>query len=81
MIELTAADGNTFTAYRAEPAAEPKGAVVVLQEVFGVNRHIRKVVDDFAAQGYLAIAPALLTGRERARDQATRTSTSRAASR
>src|SRR5208282_512730 len=59
MIELTAGDAHTFSAYRADPAEAPKGAVVVLQEVFGVNPHIRKIVDDFAAKGYVAIAPAL----------------------
>src|SRR5271167_192959 len=59
MIELTASDGHTFSAYRADPAAAPKGAVVVLQEVFGINQHIRRITDGFAAQGYLAIAPSL----------------------
>lgn len=59
MIELTAADGHRFSAYRAEPAGDPKGAVVVLQEVFGVNPHIRKLTDSLAAKGYVAIAPAL----------------------
>jgi carboxymethylenebutenolidase len=59
MIELTAADGHAFSAYRADPEGEPKGAVVVLQEVFGVNPHIRKVTDSFAAKGYVAIAPSL----------------------
>lgn len=59
MIELTAGDGHTFSAYRADPTDAPKGAVVVLQEVFGVNSHIRAIADSFAAQGYLAIAPCL----------------------
>lgn len=59
MIEIKAADGHVFSAYRAEPTGAPKGAVVVLQEVFGVNAHIRKVTDAFAAQGYLALAPCL----------------------
>jgi carboxymethylenebutenolidase len=59
MIELTASDGHKFSAYRAEPAEAPKGAVVVIQEIFGVNPHIKKVVDGFAAQGYVAIAPSL----------------------
>lgn len=56
---LTAADGHTFSAYRAEPGTEPVGAVVVIQEIFGVNRHIRDVADRFAAAGLLAFAPAL----------------------
>ncbi|BBA36186.1 dienelactone hydrolase [Methylocaldum marinum] len=59
MIEISAADGHVFSAYRAEPADAPKGAVVVLQEVFGVNPYIRKLTDTFAANGYLAIAPCL----------------------
>ncbi|MEO8118343.1 MAG: dienelactone hydrolase family protein [Rhodoferax sp.] len=57
-IELTAADGFKFPAYEARPAGQAKGAVVVLQEIFGVNAHIRAVVEGFAAQGYLAVAPA-----------------------
>lgn len=57
-IQLTAADGFVFPAYEARPAGSPKGAVVVLQEIFGVNSHIRAVVDGYAAQGYLALAPA-----------------------
>jgi carboxymethylenebutenolidase len=56
--QLTGRDGVEIGAYRAAPAAA-RGAVVVLQEIFGVNRHIRAVADRFAAAGYLAIAPAL----------------------
>lgn len=59
MIEISAADGHVFSAYRTEPPDAPKGAVVVLHEVFGVNRHIRTVTDAFAAKGYMAIAPSL----------------------
>ena len=59
MIELTASDGASFSAYRAEPAETPKGAVVVLQDIFGVTPEIRKVADAFAAKGYVAIAPSL----------------------
>jgi len=59
MIELTASDGASFSAYRAEPADIPKGAVVILQDVFGVTPEIRKVADAFAAKGYVAIAPSL----------------------
>jgi len=55
---LTAADGFEVSAYVAEPAGRPRGAVVVLQEIFGVNAHICSVVDRFAAEGYLAVAPA-----------------------
>jgi carboxymethylenebutenolidase len=59
MIELTASDGTSFSAYRADPPEAPKGAVVVLQDVFGVTAEIRKVADAFAARGYVAIAPSL----------------------
>jgi carboxymethylenebutenolidase len=59
MIELTAADGNTLSAYRADPSDTPKGAVVVLHEVFGIDPHIRTITENFAALGYVAIAPAL----------------------
>jgi carboxymethylenebutenolidase len=59
MIELTAADGHKLAAYRAEPAGKPRGGIVVIQEIFGVNSHIKAVADGFAADGYLAIAPAM----------------------
>jgi carboxymethylenebutenolidase len=58
-IELSAADGHRLAAYMAEPAAAPRGAIVVIQEIFGVNSHIRAVTDGYAADGYLAIAPAM----------------------
>jgi len=58
-INLTAKDGVTIGAYRSAPADEPKGGIVVLQEIFGVNHHIRAVADRYASAGYLAIAPAL----------------------
>jgi carboxymethylenebutenolidase len=57
-IELTASDGHRFTAYRAQPAGRARGAVLVVQEIFGVNSHIRSVADGYAADGYLALAPA-----------------------
>ena len=57
-IDLKAADGFSFPAYAAQPAGKPRGAVVVLQEIFGVNSHIRQVADGYAAEGYLAVAPA-----------------------
>lgn len=59
MIQLIASDGHKLDAYRADPAGKPRGAVVVVQEIFGVNSHIRSVADGYAADGYLAIAPAL----------------------
>jgi carboxymethylenebutenolidase len=58
-IQITALDGNTFNAYQADPQGSPKGAVIVVQEIFGVNGHIRSVVDGYAERGYVAIAPAL----------------------
>ena len=59
MIELTAGDGHKFSAYRADPDGTPKGAVVVVQDFFGINPQIRKIADQFAAKGYIAIAPSL----------------------
>lgn len=64
-LELTAADGHVLAAYRADPAGTPRGAIVVIQEIFGVNSHIRRVADGFAADGYIAIAPAMFDRIER----------------
>jgi len=58
-MTLAAKDGHKLAAYRADPAGKPRGAMVVVQEIFGVNRHMRHVTDGFAKQGYVAIAPAL----------------------
>jgi len=58
-LKLTASDGQKLGAYRADPAGAPKGAIVVIQEIFGVNHHIRAVTDNFAKAGYVAIAPAI----------------------
>ena len=58
-ITLTASDGFKLGAYRAEPQGKAKGGVVVIQEIFGVNHHVRAVCDRFAALGYLAVAPAV----------------------
>ncbi|PUE54215.1 dienelactone hydrolase family protein [Limnohabitans parvus] len=58
MMELKSADGTAVSAYVASPVDAPKGAVVVIQEIFGVNSHIRNVADGYAAEGYLAVAPA-----------------------
>lgn len=57
-IELTAADDFKFPVYEAQPNGTPKGALVVLPEIFGVNSHIRAVTEAYAAQGYLVLAPA-----------------------
>src|SRR5579871_4560300 len=56
---IMARDGHEFQAWLAAPAGKPRGAILVLQEIFGVNGHIRAVTDAFAAAGYTAIAPAL----------------------
>ncbi|MEM7465905.1 MAG: dienelactone hydrolase family protein [Pseudomonadota bacterium] len=56
-VTLKAADGHEFSAYAAAPSGQAKGGIVVIQEIFGVNPHIRSVVDKYAAQGYFAIAP------------------------
>jgi carboxymethylenebutenolidase len=58
-ISLTAVDNHTLGGYRAEPQGEPKGGIVVVQEIFGVNHHIRSVCDRFASGGYVAVAPAV----------------------
>lgn len=58
-VALQAADGHKFDAYVAEPASKPRGLLIVAPEIFGINSHIRSVADGYAADGYLAIAPAL----------------------
>jgi carboxymethylenebutenolidase len=64
-IKLTASDNFQLGGYRADPASAPKAAVVVIQEIFGVNHHIRAVCDRFAGNGYVAIAPAIFDRIER----------------
>jgi carboxymethylenebutenolidase len=64
-IELTASDGHRFGAVEANPVGKPRGALVVVQEICGVNAHIRRVADGFAADGYRVIAPALFDRAER----------------
>ena len=64
-IELQAADGFKAKAWKATPQGAPKGGIVVIQEIFGVNHHIRSVADRFAAAGYLAIAPGMFDRVER----------------
>jgi carboxymethylenebutenolidase len=59
-LTLKASDGFTLNAYRADPEGKPRGAVVVIQEVWGVNNWVRSVADRFARHGYLAFAPNLL---------------------
>ncbi len=65
-VSLTAADGHEFGAYRARPAGKALGGLVVCQEIFGVNDHIRALCDGFAADGFDAIAPALFDRKQSA---------------
>ncbi|MAN81374.1 MAG: carboxymethylenebutenolidase [Rhodospirillaceae bacterium] len=58
-ITLTAGDGFQLHGYRADPEGTPRGGIVVIMEIFGVNEHIRDLCDRFAEVGYLAVAPAL----------------------
>ena len=74
-VTLTSSDGFKLGAYRAEPKGTPKGAVVVIQEIFGVNHHIRAVTDRLAEAGYVAIAPAVFDRMERISRPATRLTT------
>ena len=67
-INLNAGDGHELAAYEAIPSGEVKGRIVVIQEIFGVNHHIRNVCDRFAAEGYRAVAPALYDRLERGVD-------------
>ena len=67
-ITLTSDDGFEFAAYIAEPEGAARGGIVVVQEIFGVNAHIRDVTDRYAAAGYLAIAPAVFDRVERGVD-------------
>jgi carboxymethylenebutenolidase len=64
-VKLTASDGHELSAYVARPEQEPIGALVVIQEIFGVNQSIRDVADDYATHGFVAIAPALFDRFER----------------
>jgi carboxymethylenebutenolidase len=58
-VVLTAADGHKLDAYVSRPESKPKAGLVVVQEIFGVNAHIRSVADGFANDGFLVVAPAL----------------------
>src|SRR5215510_9521882 len=58
VIQLNTSRTQCIGAYLAKPAGTPKGGLVVVQEIFGVNAHMRNVTDRFAAHGYVAIAPA-----------------------
>ena len=64
-VKLTANEKHSFDAYVARPDDQPKAGLVIVQEIFGVNQHIRRMADGFAKDGYLAIAPALFDRVER----------------
>ena len=59
IIEITAKDNHQFSAYISQPSGKPKAGIVIIQEIFGVNTHIREVADLYANKGYLCIAPSL----------------------
>ena len=67
-VRLTAADGFELSACLARPEGEPVAGLVVVQEIFGVNAHIRSVADGYARDGFLAVAPALFDRIERGVD-------------
>ena len=64
-LEITAEDGHTFDAYRVTPEGAPHAGLLVIQEIFGVNSHIRGVCNGFARDGYLALAPAIFDRKQR----------------
>jgi carboxymethylenebutenolidase len=64
-VQVQAADGHKLSAYVAQPEGQPIGALIVVQEIFGVNQSIRSVADAYARDGFLAIAPALFDRFER----------------
>mgnify|MGYP001188999953 CR=1 FL=1 len=64
-LDLTASDGHRLRGFEAKPRGAEKGRILVIQEIFGVNNHIRNVVQDYAAEGYRALAPALFDRAER----------------
>jgi carboxymethylenebutenolidase len=65
MLQLRASDGHTLSAYMVAPEGKPRGGVVVIQEAFGLNSHIKRVAEQYATLGYLAVAPALFDRIER----------------
>jgi carboxymethylenebutenolidase len=67
-VKLKAEDGHEFDAWVAKPQGEPIGGLVVVQEIFGVNQHVRAVTDSFANNGFLAVAPAIFDRHERGLD-------------
>lgn len=64
-VKLTAQDGHELEAYVARPVGEALGALVLVQEIYGINEHIQSVADGYAKEGYLVVAPALFDRFER----------------
>ena len=64
-VKVKASDGHELSAYVAKPAGQPLGGIVVVQEIFGVNKSIRAVADSYAEEGFVAIAPAIMDRIER----------------
>lgn len=58
-IQLTAQDGHTLDAWRAGPRGKALGGIVIIQEIFGLTEHVQRLVDQYAEEGYLAVAPAM----------------------
>lgn len=65
IVDLVAADGHRFACYRADPPGRPRAGLVVVQEIFGINGHIRSLADGFAADGFAVAAPAIFDRTER----------------
>ena len=64
-LNLLAEDGHEFSCYEAKPDDKAKGRIIVIQEIFGVNKHIRSACDGYAGDGYQAVAPAIFDRAER----------------
>jgi carboxymethylenebutenolidase len=58
-MELTATDGHKLSCHKADPGSDPRGAIMIIHDIFGVDPYIKKVTADFAAKGYAVIAPSL----------------------
>jgi carboxymethylenebutenolidase len=65
MIEITAADGHRFAAWRSAPAGRARGGLVLIQEIFGITEQMKRCTDRFAAAGYLTVLPAMFDRKER----------------
>ena len=65
MVQLRAKDGHVLDAYVVQPGVPAKGGLVIVQEIYGVNAHIRAVADRYADDGFVVVAPALFDRIER----------------